>query len=118
MTLNKKILIIVLFFSILIVEGGMRIAVWTSLYNIVPKGVKYDFYISDLDNSFQYSCTSSGRKDYMDIIYTYWIFSIIESKMICQYQGPHMALRVFESKKIIDYHWSFYSLSLVKNPYN
>lgn len=103
---------------IIVIEGGMRFAVLKSLNDLNPEGVEYEFYINMTDNSLRYGCTSIGRKDYMNIFYTDWIVTEMNSKVICEIQEPHMTLTVFGKKKTIHYHWSFFSLAFEKDPYN
>lgn len=107
-----------IFLAIFLIEGGMRFAVWMSLNDLVPSGVKYNFEMIELENSLKFGCTSTSRKDYMNVFYIHWIYSIMESKIICRHQSPYMTLTVFGTEVTTGYHWSFYSLSLVKNPYN
>ncbi|MBF7993933.1 hypothetical protein [Rahnella laticis] len=104
-----------MFLAVFLIEGGMRFAVWMSLNDLVPSGVEYNFEMSELENSLKFGCTSTSRKDYMNVFYVHWIYSIMESKIICRHQSPYMSLTVFGTEVTTGYHWSFYSLGLINN---
>ncbi|GDD08891.1 hypothetical protein HmCmsJML254_02875 [Escherichia coli] len=46
----------------------------------------------------------------MNVSYSLWFISILESKMFCEYQSPHIILRVISSENIDDYYWSFHHM--------
>ncbi|WP_312817375.1 hypothetical protein [Atlantibacter subterraneus] len=112
----KQILIILLSF-VLCIEAGMRIAIWRALDEIVPKNATYRMEVVLLDNSLSWGCSAYGNEEnrYMNVFYSLWFTSILNSKMLCEYQSPYIVLRVITSEELRDYHWSFQNLNFEKD---
>ncbi|MBS9006125.1 hypothetical protein [Escherichia coli] len=107
----KRILLILLFF-VLCIEVSMRIAIWRALDEIVPENATYRMEVILRDNTLTWGCSSYGNEEnrYMNVSYSLWFISILESKMFCEYQSPHIILRVISSENIDDYYWSFHHM--------
>ncbi len=106
----KKILIILVFFM-LCIEAGMRIAIWRALDEVVPKNATYSMEVILLDNSLTWKCRaySNGENHYMNVFYSLWFISIINERMICEYQSPYITLRV-DPPGLKYYYWSFHRM--------
>ncbi len=106
----KKIIIILLCF-VLCIEIGMRVAIWRALDEVVPENSTYMLRVELLNNSLFDSCRAYGNDEnsYMNVFYTLWIISIINSWMVCKYQPPYILLRV-DPPGLAYYHWSFHSM--------
>lgn len=107
----RRIIILLLSF-IFCLEVGMRIAIWRALDETVPKNATYRMQVILLDNSLTWGCSaySNGENRYMDVFYSLWFISIINSRMICEYQSPYITLRVITSEDLSDYYWSFHRM--------
>ncbi|WP_318386822.1 hypothetical protein [Enterobacter sp.] len=111
----KKILIVLLAL-VLCIEIGMRVAIWRALDEVVPENSTYMLKVVLLDNSLFDSCRAygNGGNSYMNVFYTLWIISIINSRMVCEYKSPYISLRV-DPPGLAYYHWSFHSMGFEKN---
>ncbi|MFU2318338.1 hypothetical protein [Rahnella sp. PCH160] len=119
--IKKKIALVffVLFLGVISIEGGMRFAIWRSLREVVPEKASYTLLIEKfevLDMSI--GCITKGDSNYLGFFYTPWILSSLKAKIICRYTSEHMQLRIFTNERVIDYHWSFSSLSFKEDLYN
>ncbi|EPR9704747.1 hypothetical protein [Citrobacter freundii] len=114
----KKVLIILLLF-VLCIEVGMRIAIWRALDEIVPQNATYRLEVTLLDNSLFRSCHAYGNEEnnYMNVFYSLWLVSIIDSWMICEYQSPYITLRV-DPPNLNFYHWSFHRMRFEEDQQN
>ncbi|WP_312817376.1 hypothetical protein [Atlantibacter subterraneus] len=106
----KKIIIILLSF-VLCIEAGMRIAIWRALDEIVPKNATYRMEVVLLDNSLTWGCRAYGNEEnrYMNVFYSLWFISILNSKIFCEYQSPYIVLRV-NPPNLNYYYWSFHRM--------
>lgn len=106
----KRVIIILLSF-VLCVEVGMRIAIWRALDEIVPKNTTYRMEVILRDNSLTWGCSSYGNDEnrYMNVFYSLWFISILNSRMFCEYQSPYIVLRV-DPPNLNYYYWSFHRM--------
>ena len=106
----KRILLILLFF-VLCIEVSMRIAICRALDEIVPENATYRMEVILRDNTLTWGCSSYGNEEnrYMNVFYSLWFISILESKMFCEYQSPYIVLRV-APPGLNYYYWSFHRM--------
>lgn len=119
--IEKKIVLVVcvLFLGVIFIEGGMRFAIWRSLRDVVPEKTSYTLLIENFEVlDIGIGCITKGDSNYLSFFYTPWILSSIKAKVICRYTSEHIQLRIFTNERVIDYHWSFLSLSFKEDLYN
>ncbi len=106
----RRIIILLLSF-IFCLEVGMRIAIWRALDEIVPKNATYSMEVILLDNSLTWGCSANGNEEnrYMNVFYSLWFISILNSKIFCEYQSPYITLRV-DPPNLNYYYWSFHRM--------
>ncbi|RJT43006.1 hypothetical protein [Rahnella woolbedingensis] len=123
MEMRKKlgIAICIVLLGIFVIEGGMRFAIWRSLNELVPVGVKYELSITIPDASGHVICLDSETKNYIGVFYTKWFLSMFWSSVTCRYKSSYMNLVVYDYDTSIghvymtNYHWSFYSMGFVEH---
>lgn len=106
----RRIIILLLSF-IFCLEVGMRIAIWRALDEVVPKNATYSMEVILLDNSLTWGCSAYGNEEnrYMNVFYSLWFISILNSKIFCEYQSPYITLRV-DPPGLKYYYWSFHRM--------
>lgn len=106
----RRIIILLLSF-IFCLEVGMRIAIWRALDEVVPKNATYSMEVILMDNSLTWGCSAYGNEEnrYMNVFYSLWFISILNSKIFCEYQSPYITLRV-DPPGLKYYYWSFHRM--------
>lgn len=114
----KKTIYMILFliiFIIVVIETGMRFAIWHSLDKIIQHHEESRIYMVIDKNISQNWCSTEYHENYLTVFYTKWLFFRMTAKYVCQYQSPHIILIINTHSGEFFYHWSQHNIAFIKD---